>query len=80
MDTGDIIDTVRTEIGEYETFGQLYDRLKVLGAKLLVESFRRIERGEDVYKRQSQWRITEAGWSRRWLRSCKTIPLMRPEF
>ncbi len=46
MDTGDVIYTEETEIGEKETSGELFDRLKVLGAELLVKSLRAIERGE----------------------------------
>lgn len=45
MDTGDIISRRETEIGEYETSGQLFDRLMVLGAELLVETVRAIEHG-----------------------------------
>ena len=35
MDTGDIIYTAETEIGEYETSGELFDRLKDMGAELV---------------------------------------------
>ncbi len=45
MDTGDIIYTEETEIGEFETSGELFDRLKELGAKLLVKTLRAIENG-----------------------------------
>ena len=45
MDTGDIIYTAETEIGEYETSGELYDRLKVIGASLLSRTLRDIEAG-----------------------------------
>ena len=45
MDTGDVIYTQETEIGEYETSGQLFDRLKALGAELLVKTLRDIEAG-----------------------------------
>lgn len=45
MDTGDVIYTQETEIGEYETSGQLFDRLKELGAELLVKTLRDIEAG-----------------------------------
>ena len=45
MDTGDIIYTAETEIGEYETSGELFDRLKALGAELLVKTLRDIEAG-----------------------------------
>ena len=45
MDTGDVIYTEETEIGEYETSGELFDRLKELGAGLLVKTLRDIEAG-----------------------------------
>ena len=45
MDTGDVIYTEETEIGEYETSGELFDRLKELGAELLVKTLRDIEAG-----------------------------------
>ncbi len=45
MDTGDIIYTAETEIGEFETSGELFDRLKVMGAELLVKTLRDIEAG-----------------------------------
>lgn len=45
MDTGDIIYTAETEIGEYETSGELFDRLKEMGAELLVKTLRDIDAG-----------------------------------
>ena len=45
MDAGDIIFSEETEIGEYETSGELYDRLKELGAELLIKTVRAIEAG-----------------------------------
>ena len=45
MDAGDVIYTERTEIGEFETSGELYDRLKVLGAGLLSRTLRDLESG-----------------------------------
>lgn len=45
MDTGDVIYTAETEIGEYETSGELFDRLMVMGAELLVRTLRDIEAG-----------------------------------
>ena len=45
MDTGDIIYTAETEIGEYETSGELFDRLKDMGAGLLVKTLRDIDAG-----------------------------------
>ncbi len=45
MDSGDVIYTAETEIGEFETSGELFDRLKELGASLLVKTLRDIEAG-----------------------------------
>ena len=45
MDAGDIIYTDETEIGEFETAGELFDRLMDMGAKLLVKTLRAIEDG-----------------------------------
>jgi methionyl-tRNA formyltransferase len=45
MDTGDIIYAEETPIGEFETSGELYDRLKLMGAKLLSRTLRDIENG-----------------------------------
>ncbi len=45
MDTGDIIYTDKTQIGEFETSGELFDRLKNMGAELLDRTLRDIESG-----------------------------------
>lgn len=42
VDTGEIIDSVKTEIGGNETTGDLYGRLKLIGAELLGECVDRI--------------------------------------
>ena len=45
MDAGDVIYTAETPIGEFETSGELFDRLKDMGAELLVKTLRAIEDG-----------------------------------
>ena len=45
MDAGDIIYSAETPIGEFETSGELFDRLMVMGAELLVKTLRDIEAG-----------------------------------
>ncbi len=45
MDAGDIIYTAETAIGEFETSGELFDRLMLMGAELLVKTLRDIEAG-----------------------------------
>ncbi len=45
MDTGDVIYTDSTEIGEYETSGELFDRLMIMGANLLAKTLVDIDAG-----------------------------------
>lgn len=45
MDAGDIIYTSETEIGEFETAGELFDRLAAMGAELLIKTLRDMESG-----------------------------------
>ena len=45
MDEGDIIFQEKVEIGEYETTGELWERLKIAGAELLVKTLQEIEKG-----------------------------------
>lgn len=45
MDAGDIIYTAETSIGEFETSGELFDRLMIMGAELLVKTLRAVEAG-----------------------------------
>mgnify|MGYP002585505098 CR=1 FL=1 len=45
MDTGDVIYTTQTSVGEFETAGELFDRLAVMGADLLVRTLRDIAAG-----------------------------------
>ena len=52
MDTGDIIDTIETEIGEDETSEELFDRLMALGAELLCKTVHDLENG--TAKRRAQ--------------------------
>ena len=45
MDAGDIIDAVKTPIGENETAGELLDRLAVMGGDLLSKTLTKIKDG-----------------------------------
>lgn len=45
MDTGDMLLKAETEIGPEETAGELFDRLKLLGAELLTETLDRLQCG-----------------------------------
>ena len=60
MDAGDIIYTDETDIGEYETSGELFDRLKDMGARLLVKTLRDIEAGTAPRTPQEHDRATYA--------------------
>ena len=54
MDTGDMILKSEVEIGEDETTGELWDRLSDIGADLLVETLKAIEKGEAPREKQGQ--------------------------
>ena len=58
MDAGDIIYTEETPIGEYETAGELFDRLADMGARLLVRTLRDIEIGTAPRTPQEHKRAT----------------------
>lgn len=60
MDAGDIIYTEETEIGEYETSGELFDRLKLMGARLLVKTLRDIGAGTVPRRTQEHEKATYA--------------------
>lgn len=53
MDTGDMILKQEVEIGENETTGELWERLSKIGAKLLVETVDKIEKGEAPREKQT---------------------------
>lgn len=54
MDEGDVLSSVETEIGEFETSGELFDRLMVLGAELLVKTVADIEAGTITAVKQDE--------------------------
>lgn len=58
MDAGDVIAARETEIGEFETSGQLFDRLKTLGAELLVDTVRKIASGDIIRTPQCEAEAT----------------------
>lgn len=45
LDTGDILQTAETEIGENETSGELFDRLAELGGELILKTLTALENG-----------------------------------
>ncbi len=60
MDAGDVIYQAETEIGEFETSAELFDRLAELGADLLVKTLRDIETGTAPRTAQDPTRVSFA--------------------
>lgn len=52
LDTGDIIDTIKTPIFENETAGELSNRLAELGSTLMLEVLDKLENGTITYTKQ----------------------------
>ncbi len=60
MDAGDVIDAVKTPIGENETAGELLDRLAVLGAELLSKTLSRVASGPVEARKQEEALVSYA--------------------
>lgn len=60
MDSGDILQKVETEIGLEETAGELFDRLKILGAQLLADTLNKLESGDLTRTPQNEDEVTLA--------------------
>ena len=54
MDTGDMILKEEVKIGEDETTGELWDRLKTIGANLLIKTVKEIENGTATRTKQPE--------------------------
>lgn len=54
LDTGDILQTVETEIGENETSGELFDRLAQMGGDLILSTLDALENGTVTPKKQDE--------------------------
>lgn len=54
LDTGDILLTKETEIGENETSAELFDRLSVLGGELITETLDALESGTVTPRKQDE--------------------------
>lgn len=54
LDTGDILLTSETEIGENETSGELFDRLAQMGGDLIIETLTALENGSVTPKKQDE--------------------------
>ncbi|MBR2489287.1 MAG: methionyl-tRNA formyltransferase [Clostridia bacterium] len=60
MDTGDILETEKVKIGGNETAEQLFERLSVVSADLMVSTLSKLERGEVTPKKQNEAEATYA--------------------
>ncbi len=60
MDTGDILETVVTDIGEEETAEELFDRLAPLSADLMVSTLKKAQEGTLNPKKQDESSATYA--------------------
>ena len=60
IDTGDILKISKTKIGENETAEELFERLKVITARLLTETLREIESGNAIPIKQNEDEATYA--------------------
>jgi methionyl-tRNA formyltransferase len=54
LDTGDIISSSAVKIGDDMTGGELYEQLSILGADLLIETLKDIEKGTASRKKQKE--------------------------
>lgn len=79
LDTGDIIDIVKTPIFENETAGDLLERLSKLGADLLLEVLDKLENGTATFTKQEHFdatitkKIDKTDSSINWEKSSKEI-------
>lgn len=79
LDTGDILLTSETKIGENETSAELFDRLSVLGAELLIETLSALENGsvkpikQDDSKATYTKKITKEMCPIDWENSAQTV-------
>lgn len=60
IDTGDMLLKAEVEIGENDNFEVIHDRLAECGAKLLMETVEKLERGEIVPQKQDDSLATHA--------------------
>ncbi len=60
VDTGNIILQTKLEIGENDTFGEIYDKLSAIGANLVLETVREIETNDVKIMEQKDEHSTPA--------------------
>ena len=61
VDTGDIIYSKEIEINKTETAGELFDRLSLLGAEMIVKVLDDIENGKATFTKQDEAKATKVG-------------------
>ena len=59
LDTGDMLTKVEVPLAADETGGSLFDKLAAAGAKLLVETLPKLEKGEVTPEKQPEISTTE---------------------
>jgi len=74
IDTGDILFQDKVSIEEQDTFETLHDRMKVIGANLLVSTIQKIESGAVIRKSQSE--LLKADLEQEW----RIAPKINKEF
>ncbi len=52
IDTGDILETAKVSIGENETAEELFDRLAIISADLMMSTLEKLQKGEITPKKQ----------------------------
>ena len=60
MDTGDVLGCSKTDIGENETAEELFDRLSLMGAELIVSTLDKLQKGEITPVKQNEADATYA--------------------
>lgn len=60
IDTGDMLLKAEVEIGENDNFEDIHDRLSDCGAKLLIETVEKLEKGEIIPEKQDDSLATHA--------------------
>lgn len=60
LDTGDMLLKAEVEIGENDNFEDIHDRLADCGAKLLIETVEKLEKGEIIPEKQDDSLATHA--------------------
>ena len=60
MDAGNIISQAKVNIGDQETTGELYERLSIIGAELLIETLPSIIEGNNASIKQDELLVTYA--------------------